>query len=659
VATISIDEALRLGVEHHQAGRLAEAEGIYRQILTVNPRHADALHLMGVLAHQAGKSEAAVGMIRRAIEINPGSAVYYSNLGEACRAAGRIGEAVEACRKAVEMRPDYARGWGNLGAALYEAEKWEESLAACRRVVELKADYPEALNQMSVVQRDMGKGNESFAASHRALALRPDYAEAYVNLGNAVADRGEVDEAISLYRKAIQLKPQLAEAHANMGVALKDRGELGEAVACYRKAMELRGGQFVTAHSALLCAMYFDPAYSAGDIYQEHRRWNLAYGEPLKKFVQKHENDRDAGRRLRVGYVSPDFRQHSVGTFMLPLMEGHDRSAVEVFAYAHVRSPDAMTEKFKAAADQWRDIVGVGDEALAERIREDRIDILLDLTLHLDHNRLLAFARKPAPVQVTYLAYPGTSGLTTMDWRITDPYLDPVGSDEGIYSERSWRLPETYWCYRPMWPGVEVNDRAVAGGEITFGCLNNFSKVTSGALEAWGRVMRQLPGSRLILYAMEGSHRQRVKDVLAKGGVEQSRVSFVGRQPLAKYYGEYQNIDIALDPFPYCGGTTTCDALWMGVPVVSLRGRTAVGRGGVSLLSNLGLGKLVAESVEEYVEIAIGLARDRERMAELRRTLRGRMEASVVMDVARFARHVEEAYRGMWREWCGRGGENR
>ena len=387
-------------------------------------------------------------------------------------------------------------------------------------------------------------------------------------------------------------------------------------------------------------------------IHEEHRRWNRQHAEPLKKFIQPHTNDRNPDRRLRIGYVSPDLREHVVGQNLLPLLAKHDHQRVEVFAYAKVPAPDAMTERLRSHTDAWRSLVGLSDAQAADLIRQDRIDILVDLALHTANNCLLVFARKPAPVQVTYLAYAGSSGLTTMDYRLSDPYLDPPGGDESVYSEQTLRLPETYWCYQPVVDLPPQPPPALEKGFITFGCLNNFCKVNEPLLSLWAEILRGVPHSRLLLHAYEGSPRQHVLEHLQREGIDPHRVSFAGKLPVAVYFQQYHSIDIALDTFPYGGGTTTCDTLWMGVPVVSLAGKTAVGRAGLSILSNVGLPELVANTPEEYVHLAIRLANDLPRLKDLRSTLRQRMQASPLMDAPRFARNVEAAYRQMWRNWC-------
>jgi predicted O-linked N-acetylglucosamine transferase (SPINDLY family) len=402
--------------------------------------------------------------------------------------------------------------------------------------------------------------------------------------------------------------------------------------------------------------MHFCAEYSAEEIYAEHRRWSQRYAVPLAAATAPHTNDRASERRLRVGYVSPNFGLHPVGRFILPLLEAHDHGGFEIFCYSSTPGGDAITTACRAHADVWRETRSLTDAQLADAVREDRIDILVDLTMHLEGSRLLVFARRPAPVQIAYLAYCSTTGLEAIPYRFSDPYLDPPDRKLPFYSEETVWLPETYWCYRPV-PGCPAVGPlpALAAGHITFGCLNSFCKVTDRTLAAWCRLLTAVGDARLLLHAPAGANRDRVRQFVAEQGVAPERLGFVDVLPLEQYLAVYAQIDVALDPFPYGGGTTTCDALWMGVPVVSLAGATAVGRGGVSILSNLKLPELVASGETQYVEIATALAGDLGRLGELRATLRRRMEQSPLTDEMRFARHVEAAYRALWRRW-GAGG---
>jgi protein O-GlcNAc transferase len=749
---IVIQQAFDLALQHHQAGRLQEAEALYRQILAQQPAHAGALHLLGLMAHQIGRNDIAANLIsraialdpsvpeahinlgnalkdlgqldaaiaayRRAIALRPGYAEAFSNLGNALKDFGQLDEAVAAHRQAVAFNPDLPEGHNNLGSALKDRGQHDEAIAAFRKAIALRPAYVEAHSNLGNALRDAGQFDEAIAAFRRTIALSPNYAEVHGNLGVALIDSGQLDEAIAEFRRTIALNPNLIEAHMNLGNALKDKGQLDEAIAVFRQAITLRptfpqahnnlgnalkdAGQpdaaitayqqaialdpnlpethnnlgnaltskgqldeaiaacrraialrpsYCEAHSNLILALHYHPAYDAHALAEEHHRWNREHAEPLRPFLRPHENNRDGDRRLRIGYISPDFRDHAVGRFLLPLLRHHDHAAYQIVCYSDVHFEDAMTDRLRANADEWHKIAGLSDERVAEKIRLDQIDILVDLAAHTAGNRLRVFALKPAPVQATYLAYCSSTGLETIDFRLSDPNLDPPG-DESFYSEQTIRLPDTYWCYQSIDPSPDVAPPpALSQGAVTFGCLNNFCKVSPPALDLWIKLLAANPTSRLLLYAPDGSHRRRVRDLLNREGIEDRRLTFLDRVSFTDYFKLYDQIDIALDPFPYNGGTTTCDALWMGVPVVTLRGRTAVGRGGASILTNVGLPDLIAPTPHEYVQIAAALANDLPRLAELRRTLRPRMQASPLMDAPKFTRNVEAAYQQMWQTW--------
>jgi predicted O-linked N-acetylglucosamine transferase (SPINDLY family) len=584
VTQLTIQQAYALAVRQHQAGRIAEAQALLRQIVAHDPGHADAIQLLGVVSHQLGRSAEGLELIRRAIALNPGAAGYHSTLGGVLIGMGRYDEAIAALRTALALQPNHPEAQSNLGVALKRAGRLDESIAAYRRALEIRADYPEAMS----------------------------------NLAGAVWRSGEIAEAIQWYDQALQLRP-------NVRVA-----------------------------SNRLFVLHFHPDWGPHRLLEEHKKWEQTYAHGLGSSGSAHANDPAPDRRLRIGYVSPHFHEHVVGHWMLPLLANHRHDGFEIFCYADVPRADAMTGRLRGHADVWRETTALSDERLAQQVRQDRIDILVDLTMHMEGSRLLAFARKPAPVQVTYLAYPGTTGLSAIDYRLTDPYLDPPGMDESCYSERLIRLPRTWCCYLPRAQTPEVSPLPVTTlGRITFGCLNNFGKITPDTLRAWGSLLAQVPGSELVIHAPEGQHRQRASGMIAVQGADPARVRFVGQLPLESYFAQYHAIDIGLDPFPYTGGTTTCDALWMGVPVVSLAGSTAVSRGGFTILSNIGLTELVARDIEQYVRIAVDLARDLDRLAEIRSTLRARMSASPLMDARQFALDIETAYRTMWHTWCG------
>ena len=436
-----------------------------------------------------------------------------------------------------------------------------------------------------------------------------------------------------------------------MDCDVKDLGLIDQAISCYRRAIECEHNWRMASN--LLYSLHLHPASTPASLFVEHRKWNESYAQALAPQAPVYPNDPDPDRRLRVGYVSPDFREHPVGRFIAPLLAHHDHTKFEIYCYACAARLDAMSQRIEEYADVWRDIVGMTHDRLERQIREDRIDLLIDLSLHGEGNRLAVFARKPAPVQATYLAYSSTSGLSTIDYRLTDPWLDPVGVGDEFYSEKPIRLPRSYWCYE-----ADENTPDIApppskhNGFITFGCFNNFCKMSAPALHAWRQILSQIPDSRLVLHARGKSARQRVSGFFSRQGIDPSRLSFSGFLSREQYFRQYGQIDIALDPFPYSGGTTTCDALWMGVPVVSLAGATAVSRGGLSILSNVGLPELVAKTPEQYVHVALESATDRARLEHLRTSLRSMMRASPLMNAPQFARDVEAAYRMMWRAWC-------
>jgi predicted O-linked N-acetylglucosamine transferase (SPINDLY family) len=545
-----------------------------------------------------------------------------------------------------------------LAVQYHRQGRLTEAIAGYRRAIALRPGAASAHNNLAVACREAGLTAEAIAASRSAVMLAPHRVEMHLNLGNLLRESGDVDEAIAAHHQGLRVAPNFALGFSNLGVALQEAGRVEEAIESYRQAMRLDPGA-VVAHSNLLYAMHFDPRCDARMILEEHLRWAALHADALGEKAPPCENERSPERMLRVGYVAHRFGDHVIGRFMLPLLRSHDRGQFEPFCYSAATSLGA---ELPDAGATWRSTRGLSDEQLAQLIRQDRIDILVDLGLHMSGSRLLTFARKPAPVQVTYLAYCSTSGLRAMDYRLTDGYLDPpstgsgqaLGEEDQNYVERSVRL-ETYWRYDPPADASAPGPLpAASNGHVTFGSMNHFSKITAQTLRVWGRLLTEVPNSRLILHARPGSHRRRVVELLGAAGVSAERVEFAGFVPTPQYFEQYRRIDIGLDPSPYAGGTTTLDALWMGVPVVTLSGKTAVGRGGVSILSNLGLEHLIATTLEQYVQIARGLAGDLPRLGGLRESLRQRMRQSPILDASRFARNVEATFRQMWREWCAR-----
>jgi predicted O-linked N-acetylglucosamine transferase (SPINDLY family) len=560
--------------------------------------------------------------------------------------AGRVRHAEALFRQLLSEDPNHADSLHMLGLIAHRFGHDGQAIALLRRALTLTPDHPEYLNNFALILAAQGSSREAIQLLRRSLSLRPNFPQGHNNLGTLHADNLDWDPAIASFRAALNWRPDYAEALCNLGNALKNTGRPDEAVTRYRAAADLQPDDPRFA-SNLLYLMYFHPNFSPRQIFEAHDQWNETFARPLAQ-IEPHHNDRSPNRRLRIGYASPDFRGHPVARFLAPLLAYHDHGQFEVHCFSDVRAPDAMTQRLRSYCDVWHETIGLSDEELATLIRQTQIDILVDLTMHMEGNRLLVFARRPAPVQLTYLAYCGTTGLETMDYRLTDIHLDPTDPDPPIYSERSIRL-RSYWCYEaPPLVGPVGPLPFDATGHVTFGCLNNFSKVTTPTLRAWKCILNALPSSRLVLHSGEGSHRRDVETALAAPG----RIDFVSRLPPDSYFDQWTRTDIALDPFPYPGGTTSCDALWMGVPVVSLAGQTAVSRAGSSILNAINLADLVADSVDQYIRIATALAADRPRLSSMRQTLRLRMQSSPLMGAAGFAKDVEAACRRVWRSWC-------
>ena len=684
--TIPVPQAFALALQHHRAGRWVDAEALYRQILAVQPDHADALHHLGIVAHQTGRHDLAVEFIgkalvlvpdnpaahfnlaavhqaqrhwdeaiacyQRALQLQPHSPQAWHNLGNVFADQGHLDEAIAAYRQALQLEPNHVEAHGNLGIALAAQGRFDEAIEACRRAVELRPDLPETHNNLGNALRDGGHVDEAMAAYHRALQLKPDYALAHNNLGSALRECGQLDEATAAYHEALRLQPAYPEAHNNLGNALRERGLLDEAMAAYQRALEFKPGAS-DIHSNLLVTALYHPAFDQRALREGFQRWGQQHAQPLRKCILPHDNDSNPSRPLRIGYVSPDFRDHVVGRNVMPLFQHHDRAQLEILCYSGVVKPDDVTEEFRQRADHWRNTVGASDELVADMIRRDRVDILVDLALHMAGNRLLVFARQPAPVQVSFAAYPGSTELEAIQYRMSDRYLEGDLPNEEAGRKERVCLIDSFWCYDPNRFAMAVNGLpALERGHVTFGSLNAFCKINEPVLKLWARVLERVKDSRLVLLTGPGSHRRRAFEILQREGIAAHRVKFMERCPRRAYLELYRELDIVLDPFPYNGHTTSLDALWMGVPVVSLAGGQIVSRAGLSQLSNLGLPELVAFSEDVYVRIAAQLAHDLPRLAELRAMLRPRMEASLLMDAPRFTRNIEAVYRTIWQRWC-------
>jgi protein O-GlcNAc transferase len=672
-----------LGIALKQLGRFEESLSCARQALTLNPKSAKATYLMGTLFHTRGDPNEAAEAFHRAGEMEPNSAPAQNDLGnafsamghphdaikffrralniqpdfpdavsslaDALREAGQMDEAIAEYQKAIALQPQKADIYNNLSVALRSRRRFEESLAALDKAVALRADCALFWCNRGGLLRDLRKPREAIAAIKRALQIDPNLFEAHLNLATILLELGKVDQAMGFARRCVEINPRSSEARNILGNAFKEDGQIENAIDEFDRALEIDPDNAVI-RSNKVYSLEFDPRCDAPKLFTEARLWNQHHGLPLKKFIRGHDNDRSPDRPLRVAYISPGFCNHAESFFVIPLLEKHDRNQYEIHCYHDGSRADPVTERIKASAQAWHLSSALTNEELAEQIRRDKIDILIDLSMHMTHNRLLMFAQKPAPVQLAWLAYPGGTGLDAMDYRISDPWIDPPGIGESRYAEKTIRLPETWVCYDPLCDVPAANPRAK--GPICFGSINNPCKLNDPLLRLWARVMHAVPDSRLRLLAFENEHRRRLTEFLATEGIPGDRVGFLSRSLRSDYLRLYDQIDICLDPLPYNGITTTCDALWMGVPVVTLTGQTAGGRAAASILANVELKDLIADNPEQFVRIAMALASDASRRADLRQTLRDRFIRSPIMDAPRFAKAMEAAYRQMWQAWC-------
>lgn len=701
-----------LSVVLDELGRLAEAERQYRSILADAPKHPEANHNLGVLALQRGAPEAALACLKVALEEDPGEGRYWLSYVEALircgqagaarqvleqgrqrglrgaeveslaamldrqegaaprtapasaaseasahfdlagrlREQGRVAEAEASLRRALDLDPDFADAHCNLGVLLRAQGRLAEAEACLRRALALRPDFAPALNNLGHVLRNLRRQPEAEHALRRAIELSPDLVDAHFNLAAVLRDQNRLPQAEACYRRVIEMKPDLAEAHADLGAALQEQGRLPEALASCRRALELKPG-LVAANDAVLFCLNYDPDKSAEEIFAEYREYDARAGLPCRSTWRAHANPRGGDRRLRVGYVSPDFRRHAASHFLEPLLSHHDKEVVEVFAYAELRRDDEVTARYRACAEHWIPTLGLSDDALAERIRADGIDILVDLAGHTSGNRLGVFARKPAPLSVSWLGYGYTTGLSAIDYLLTDEICAPAGS-EGLYAEAPWRLATPGYVYRPAADMGPVSALpALARGHVTFGTLTRAVRINHRTIRVWSEILKRVAGARLVIDSnnfLEAAMREALAARFAAQGITADRLEIGYRSPP---WDVLRGMDIGLDCFPHNSGTTLFESLYMGVPYVTLAGRPTVGRLGSTILHGLGHAEWIAATEADYIDKAVALAGDLGALARVRAGLRAEMQASALMDEPGFARKVEAAYREMWKKW--------
>ena len=585
---MDIDKTFQLASEYQQKGNLQQAANFCIQILNINQNHSEAQHLLGIICYQLGNYDYAIELIKKALQLNP-----------------------------------------NNDKALYN---------------------------LAIVFEEKGQFADAMIYYQKASQLNPNFFDAYLNLGNLHSLKGQLSEAIVCYQKALQLNPNFFDAYNNLGNVYKDQGKLDEAEDWFRCAIRINP-DFSPVSSNLLSTMQYNARYDAQTIYLEHLKFSKQYAETFAYNIYPHVNKRNLFRKLKIGYVSPDFRRHPVSLFIEPVLIAHNRVHFEVTCYSNSLQRDEVTKRIQGYADQWRNILGMPDEEVTALIRKDKIDILVDLAGHTANNRVLVFARKPAPIQISWIGYPATTGLSTIDYKIVDMYTDPPGMTDQFYTEELIRLPESFLCYLPDRESPEVGELPTLTTDyVTFGSFNNFAKITAEVISTWAKILKAKPGSHLMLKAKslsDGITREYALDMFTREGIEGHRIKLFSFVPSSKeHLNLYNQIDIVLDTFPYNGTTTTCEALWMGVPVITLVRNSHASRVGLSLLSNIGLQELSANSNEEYVEKAVNLAGNIQRLQSLRERLRAMMIHSPLCDAKRFTSNLEMCYRSMWEKWC-------
>lgn len=629
-------------------GRLADAARLAAELTQRHPQHGFAWNALGGALARMGRTREAIAPLRQAAALMPAQAAVHCNLGAALLGLDSLEEAEASLRRALELSPEHAEAWNNLGVALRKQGRLGEALASLQRALQEQPGYAEAHNNLGLALHDAGRFGEADSAFQRALQIRADFAEALHNRSITQQHLGQLEDAVRSSRQALLVRPDYAAAHVNLALGLQQLGRFVEAEESCRRALQIEPGHLLAQSVLLFCLNYLEvPAPRMLDEARRYGRMAAAAAGPRHA-----EADHAAApSRLKVGFVSGDLREHPVGFFLESLLQHVDPGVLDLVAYPTDFLSDALTDRIRPRFSAWRPIGGLGDEAAARTIRADGVHILVDLSGHTARNRLPVFARKPAPVQVSWLGYFATTGVAEIDYILADPWTLPEG-DEGQYTEQVWRLPRTRLCFTAPHGDLPVADLpALRDGRVTFCCFNNLSKLNPAVLALWTRILDATPASRLLLKAgqfQDPAVRESLRRQFAPLGVGPDRLFLEEPQSRERYLLAYGRADIALDPFPFAGATTTVEALWMGVPVLTLRGDRLVSRQGVSLLANAGLEEWIAADPDDFVARASAFAADLPRLATLRAGLRERLLATPILDGARFARDFESAMREMW-----------
>ena len=642
------DAEINTLLAHYQNGQHDDAEKLALSITERFPKHQFAWKVLGAMLEQIGRTSESLVASQKSLQLAPQDAEAHNNLGITLKALGRLDEAEASYRQSIKLKPEFALAHSNLGITLKELGRLNEAEAIYMQAIALKPDFAEAHGNLGNTLKELGRLEEAEASYMQAIALKPDYADAYYNLGITLLKLGRLEEAEMSYTHAIVLNPHFAEAHSNLGITRKELGRLDAAEASYKQAMALKP-DLAEAHSNLLflySGFRYDPA-----LYLKEAR---DYGRKITKAVTSQFSNWlcDEGHQaLRVGFVSGDLSNHPVGYFLEGLLNELSRSNLALFAYPTKLLEDELTHRIKPHFAAWRPLVGIGDEAAANLIHSDGLHILIDLSGHTAGNRLPIFAWRPAPVQISWLGYFASTGVTEIDYILGDPYVTPI-EEASHFTEKTWRLPESYLCFTQ--PNVDLDVAplpALTTGSVTFGCFNKVERMNDNVIAVWARILTASADARLFLKDKTFNHDSMRKAVYRRFelvGIKSDRLILEGSSPRSEYLASYNRVDIALSPFPYGGGTTSAEGLWMGVPVIAKRGNHFLSHLGESIAHNTGLSEWIASDEDDYVAKAIEYSSNLDDLAKLRSRLREQVLYSPLFDHKRFAKHFEAALKGMW-----------
>lgn len=685
-----ITQIFAAAVDRHQSGDLAEAERLYRSILHKVPAHAPTLCNLGALcvrtekldeaakcysmclaanpgypdAHfnfgnlyrRVGRYRDAVAQYQDCLKGNPSHASAYFNMGLSLIALGELAAAAESFRQTVAIEPSYADAHNRLGDLMLRMGRVNDGIEHFRTYIALKPDDPRGYNNLGLAYTNAGKLNDALEILKKSLALNPNYPDANNTIALTYEALGQKDDAARHFREAVRLNPQFADAWSNLGTNLTEQGRVEEAILALRKSLEIRP-QAAPIFSNYLLTLNYSSNLEPEAITAEHRAFAARFAPNTPQAPVT--SDPDPERRLRIGYLSADFRQHTVAGFIELLLTHHNRDRFHVTAFANVPRPDDVTTRLQKLADRWRFINGLSDEQIAAMILADKIDILIDLSGHTAGNRLLALALRPAPIQALLFGYPNTTGLEAIDYRITDAISDPPGKTEQFSTEKLLRLEGLAWAYQPQTDVPTVAPLpSLNSSTFTFGCLNNAAKLSDACLATWVKLLQAIPNSRLILLAGQStSGADRLRQVFTDAGIPADRLELLTRVPKREYFETYSRCDLALDPYPYNGGVTTVDALWMGVPVLTVAGTSYVSRQGVAILTHVGIPEFAADTPEHMIELAKIWAANREMLADIRLGLRSQVSRTIA-DGRLYISGLESALRGAWKSRHQQGNES-